>query len=324
MSRLLTVLLLAGCAGRFHRVEHAPTAPLQVSAILIAPVRLTGTEPLGWRRFELAQRQVSVALTDAPRLATFGPAQVQISRWSEPGWLGNSAVPVLTREGQSLDEALLLRTTAERRVMSASQEREDSAGLRKGGHASQEERWLVTLDVVHPASREVLFEFEGDVEVDPFAPQTAEDEFDPAAGLTRLVEAMTREALSAIHRFEREGLPPAPADGWKVALSPAFTAAQPDAREQQADALQTEVWLQARARFLTPGLDDAQAALLARSPPSLLVLAGPPGVARGERIVAIDDGPPLPEVLARRRLKGPVRVRVGSHGVEREQVVPAR
>lgn len=314
------MLLLTGCASGFSRTVHAPREPIRFASLVVAPVRITGTENPGWRRFELGQRQVSVALeTVGDRIAIYGPAQVRIARWDEPGWLGNTAVPVLTREAQNVDEALLIRSTAEQRQTSSSQEREDLQGARKGGLASQELVWLVTTELIHPSSRTVLLELHGSVTVDPFAPPKPEDEFDTAAAMTHLLEAMTREALTHATQWLKDG--PSVPQRARVLLSPAVTAAQHDANEAQKDALQAEVWMQARARFLNPAIDDAMAAQLSRTPESLLVV-DVEGLLPGERIVAIGDEPPLPEVLARKRLKGPVTVRAGKSGTERVVTLP--
>ena len=72
-------------------------------------------------------------------------------------------------------------------------------------------------------------------------------------------------------------------------------------------------------------LGHDQAAKLARTTQSLLVVAAPGGgsVQPGDLILNIDGQPPLPEVLARKRLTGvPVQVRVGRGGNERDAVIP--
>jgi hypothetical protein len=321
---LLGLLAMAGCAGGVRAVVHEPEGPLSVAALVVTPPRLLGTEPAGWRAFELGQRQVDVALRQAgERLAVFGPGEVRVSRWEEPGWLGNTAVPVLVREGVAAEQALLLRTVIERRDASSSQEREDQQGLAKGGVASAETQWLVSVELLHPSSRRVLGEFSGAVTIDPFAAPTGEEDFDPAPPMTRLLEQLTKEALRVARRWERAG-PTARDSGLTLALSPAIVAVQPDAARAQPDALQAEVWIQARARFLQPWLPEGEVVKLARTPPALLVVAAPGDapVQPGDLIIEVDGRPPLPEVLARRRLLGAVPVRVGRGGVEREALLP--
>ncbi|MGV3622827.1 MAG: hypothetical protein ACO1OB_18560 [Archangium sp.] len=325
MRGWVLLLLFTSCASGFTSTLHEPSTPITVSAVVIPPVRMLGAGEASWHRFELGQRQVDVALRlMGDRLAVVGPAQVQISRWDEPGWLGTNALPVLTRAGLPPSEALVLRATAEQRVTSGTMEREDSKGLAKGGRATHETTWLVTVELIHPGNREALAEFSGQVTVDPFAAPTGEEEFDPDWPMTRLLEKLTREALSAA----KEDLGDRPAvndSGLTLALSPAFTAAHPDASSAQTDALQAEVWMQARARFLSPWLDEGTAAKLARMPPVLFVYAAPGNASLrpGDMILSIDGQPPLPEVLARKRLTGvPVEVRVGRDGNERDEVIP--
>lgn len=326
-SRLLLWLCFAliGCSSGITKVIRPPKTPITVSAVVITPVRLTGAPAPGWRTFELAQRQIELGLKDCgDRLAFFGPAEVRISRWDEPGWLGNTAVPVLARAAVPVDQAVLIRSTIEQRVASSTQEREDSKGLARGGVATQETTWLVNVELLHPSSRAVIAELSGQVVIDPFAEPTGEEEFDAAPPMTRLLETLTREALGIARRWELER-PAVNDSGLTLALSPAITAAQPDSDAAQTDALQAEIWMQARARFLSPWLTDDQAARLARTAPSLVVMAAPgeSPLQPGDLILSIDGQPALPEVLARKRLTGvPVEVRVGRGGNERDAVIP--
>ncbi len=316
---------LIGCSGGITKVIRPPEKPITVGAVVITPVRITGTSAPGWRGFELAQRQIDLGLRDCgDRLAFFGPGEVRISRWEEPGWLGNTAVPLLTRAAVPVDQAVLLRTTIEQRLASSTQEREDDKGRAKGGVASQETTWLVNVELLHPSTREILAELNAQVTIDPFAQPTGEEEFDDAAPMTHLLEKLTKEALQIARRWELDR-PTTPDTGLTLALSPAITAAQSDAAAAQTDALQAEIWMQARARFLSPWLTDDQAAKLARTTQALLVVAAPGGgsVQPGDLILNIDGEPPLPEVLARKRLTGvPVVVRVGRGGNERDAVIP--
>lgn len=316
---------LSACSAGITKTIRPPETPLTVSAVVITPVRMTGTAAPGWRRFELAQRQVDLGLRDCgDRLAFFGPSEAQISRWEEPGWLGNTALPIVSKAAVPVDQALLIRTTAEQRIGSSTQEREDSKGLAKGGLATHETQWLVTLELLHPSSRTIIAELSGQVVIDPFAQPTGEEEFDEAAPMTHLVETLTREALRIARRWEIDR-PTAKDLGLTLALSPAITAAQPDAAAAQTDALQAEIWMQARARFLSPWLTDDQASKLARTVPSLFVVAAPgdASVQPGDLILSVDGQPALPQVLARKRLAGaPVEVRVGRAGNERDAVIP--
>ncbi|MFT3709028.1 MAG: hypothetical protein QM817_15380 [Archangium sp.] len=325
MRVLPLLVLVTGCASGITKNIKPPAEPISVRAIVITPVRITGEESPGWRRFELGQRQVDAALRDVgDRFAIFGPGEVQISRWEEPGWLGNTAVPVITRAAIPVDQAVLIRTVVERRVANSTQEREDSKGLAKGGVATQETTWLATVELLHPSSRAVLAEFTATVVIDPFAKPTGEEEFDPAPAMTHLLEEMTREAIRVARKWEAD-LPSVRDSRLTMALSPAITAAQPDAAAAQTDALQGEIWVQARARFLTPWLPEELLVKVARTSAGIYVIAAPgdSGVQAGDVIVSIDGSPALPEVLARKRLKGvPVEVKIGRGGKEQDAVIP--
>lgn len=317
------LVLLAGCSSGFQTVIHTPANPPHVSALVIPAVQLRGADASDWRAFELAQRQVSLVLRHAgDRLAVIGPAEVHLTRWEDQSWLGSNALPALKRAEWPSDEALLLRAKVEQRQANSTAAREDAKGSREKELHGAETRWLVTVELVHPATSTLLAELHGEVVEDPFAPPSGEEEFDPHWPMTKLLEKLTQEALDIAHRWEA---PRATAAELNVtfALAPAFTAAQPDAKTAQFDALQAEVWMQNRARFLTPWLDDAAAAKLARTPLSMMVMAAPGGapVQPGDLILSINGQPPLPEVLARAHLRGPVQIHVGRNGQERDEVL---
>lgn len=323
-ARLLLCSILAGCATGITRVVRPPEAPIAVKAIVVAPVRLTGMHAPAWRSFELAQRQVLEGLRICgDRLAFFGPGEVRLTRWDDDGWQGNTAVPLLGRMYVSADQALLLRSTAEHRVGTSAQRREDTSGKAKNV-LSQERSWMVAVELVHPSTRHILAELKAEAVVDQFAAPTEEGEFDPDPQLTRLLESLTAEVLHIARRWEA-GWPAAPDSELLLALSPALTAAQPDAAASQPDALSREIWLQARARFLSPWLKDDQAAKLAKAPLGLLVVSAPSGsaVQSGDLILSIEGQPALPEVYARTRLRGrPVPVRLGRNGNEWDGLLP--
>jgi len=317
----LVVVTLAGCRTGFTRTVHAPSQPLVVSTVVVYPVRLTGTAPLGWREFELGQRLVDVGLARyGGQLAFFGPSEFQVSNWKLAAWTASTVVPMVIRSGRKPDEAVIVRATAEKRVASSAMERRDKDDLAKGGVVTEEVTWVCEVELVRPSTGEVLAEYQGEVKVDPFTP-TGEEEFDPDAPMTHLLEKMTLDALKLAAKALPDGAPdvaPAPVT---LAMSPAVTAAQPDTGLQAMDALAAEVWVQNRARFLTPALPEAQLTTVARLPLGLLVLDAKDGtgVLPGDVIVRVDEAPPLPQVLARARLKGvpvPVTMKRGSSQVD--------
>lgn len=320
------VVVLAGCRSGVTRTLHPPKEPLVVSSIVVYPVRLTGTKPLSWREFELAQRLVDAGLrAHGGRLAFFGPSEFQVSKWAEASWRASTVVPQLIRQGFKPDEAVVLRTTAERRTSSSAMERRDASDLAKGGVVTEDVQWLAQVEVLRPSTGEVLAEFSAEVKVDPFAPPTGDEEFDPDVALTRLVEKLGLEALGWAAKALPDGAPDVDPPPLTLAMTPAITTAHLDSGVATMDALTAEVWVQNRARFLTPSLPEAVVMAVARQPLGLYVVEAKDGagVQAGDVILRVDKAPPLPQVLYRKRLRGvPVPVTVKRGGAQVDASIP--
>jgi hypothetical protein len=322
---LVLAVGLVGCQGGIARALKAPSTPLTVSTVVVYPVRLTGTPSPGWREFELGQRLVDVGLAShGGRLAFFGPSEFRVSRWEQPSWTASTVVPQLFRAGRRPDETLVLRATAEKRVATSAMERRDAKGLAEDGVVAEEVTWVCAVELVRPSTGEVLGEVTGQVTVDPFTP-TGEEEFDPDAPMTHLLERLTLEARRWSAKALPDDAPDVGAPGIRLAMSPAVTAAEADTGLTAMDALARKVWVQNRARFLTPTLSEAQLSTVSRLPLGLLVLDASKGagVEPGDVILRVDGEPPLPRVLYRKRLRGggvPVTVKRG--GVERDALIP--
>lgn len=324
----LALIALSACSG-VKRTLREPTGPLTVSAVVVYPVRLTGGDAPGWRAFELGQRLVETGLRErGDELAFFGPSEFQVTRWEDEGaWVATNVLPLLTRSGNPPDQAVVLRATAERRVASQVKETQDAKGRARGNAVTEETTWVCTVELLHPSTRVVLAELSAEVTVDPFAAPTGEEEFDPAAPMTHLLERLAKDALSvaAKYRVERAAVKEA---GLTLALTPAVTTVQPDTNLATMDALAGEIWVQNRARFLAPWLSDEQAAKAARMQPGLWVVGAASTdassrVEAGDLITRVDGDAPLPQVLARKRLAGvPVQVTVRRNGNETEALVP--
>jgi hypothetical protein len=319
------VLALGGCRSGFSRTFYEPASPLVVSTVVVYPVRLVGTRPTGWREFELGQRLVDVGLAAyGGRLAFFGPSEFQVSKWHEVSWTASTVVPQLVRAGRKPDEAVVLRASAEKRTASSAMERRDAHDMARGGIVTEEVTWACEVELLRPSTGEVLLVFAGHLTVDPFTP-TGEEEFDPDAPMTHLLEKMSLEAFAVAAGALPDGAPDLGALPITVAMSPAVTAAQPDTGLSSLDALAAEVWVQNRARFLTPKLPEDQVTTAARLPLGLLVLEANDGtpLRPGDVIIRVDDQPALPQVLARARLKGvPVPVTLKRGNAQVEAVLP--
>jgi hypothetical protein len=318
-------LLLLSCAPGITRNLHPPKEKLSIAAVVIYPPRITGEEVPSWRTYELGERLVTKAVAAlGERLVLFGPTEVKVLRWEDDAWVASDAIALLTHSGVAPHQALVLRPSAEKRVGSQLAEAHDAKGKKRGGWATEETTWVVRVELLHPSSGHELIEVQGQVTVDPFARPTGEEEFDPAPSMTHLVERLVVEGLTMVEPFVAPRTPPPPLEV-SFAQTPAGAAALPDPEVAKLDALGSELWIENRARFLTPTLSDRDAALVARSRSGLFVLDAPPtaAVKRGDVVIEVDGAAPLRQVLARKRLGfTPVPVRVQRGNLELDATVP--
>jgi hypothetical protein len=320
--------LLVGCSSSIRRQLREPPGALPIEAVVVYPVRITGTQTPDWRTWELNERLVGALVArGGDKLQLFGPAEFQVVRWEDEGaWVASNAVPLLVHSGVNPEKALVLRLNAERRVASQTQEARDAKGRARAGSATEETTWVCTAELLHPSTRLTLAEFSAQVTVDPFAEPTAEDEFDPAAAMTHLLEQLAKEALDVATKYTEPHQAP-PSMDVTFAESPAMTASFPDPLVAKLDPLQAELWMQGRAKFLSPWLDDAQVSKLVKLGPGLWVVGAPAsaGVQPGDLVVQVDGAAPQRQILARRRLAAtPVQVKVrrGGNGPEVDTTVP--
>jgi hypothetical protein len=299
------------CRAPYH-VQRAVPESLTASAALIYPFGFRWDEP-GWRAFELSQRLVDVALSEAgERALFFGPSEFKVYRPAEDNaWAASNAVPLLTPHGIRPDGALVLRPWAERRVESGQRELLDAQG-RTVGHSQVEETvYLGHVEVLHPSTQSVILELSGQARVDPFAERT-DDGADPAPELTRLMEGLVREALRMLEPHLRPPREPSPALA-SVALVP-WAAFDYVSVLAAMDPLDAELLRQQRLRFSNPAVELPVLDRLARlTAGGLYVLSAPPGakLGPGDVILALDGAPALPQSLARLRLAPvPVEARV--------------
>lgn len=320
---LLALICLGACQSTITRRVSEPATPLSVRGVVVYPVRLSGSAPAhGWRAFELGQRLVQVGLdAHGTELALFGPSEFAVSRWDDDSWRSSTAGPVVLREGLRLDEVLVLRAAAEQRVAEGSLARQRADGSEGGGLTTREETWLCDVWLLRPTTQETLAAFHSQLTVDPFA-RTGEEDYDADAALTHRLEAMARLAYARAATFRAPDARRAATLPLGLALTPAVTWAAGDT--PRGDALSAEVWLQGRARFLTPGLGDDEVVPLSRLPEGMLVTAAPAGagVEAHDVVLRVADGPALPQVLLRRRLAGPVQVVVRRAGRPLAVTVP--
>lgn len=318
-------LFLTGCASGIQRTLHTPNDPLTITGVVMYSPHVSGEALPAWRAYELGERLVTAAVAAfGERLAFFGPTEVNVVRWEDDAaWVGSNAVAVLLRSGIRPEQALVLRPAIEKRVTGQLRESSDPRG-RKRGWLTEETTWVARVEILHPSSGLELAELSGQVTVDPFAEPNGEEEFDPAPAMTHLLEQIVTEALSSVSSFFVHRPPPPPTQV-ALAQTPAQAASLPDPAVARLDPLAAELWLQNRARFLTPTLSEREILMVAKARPGLWVLVAPRGasVRRGDVVIEVDGEPPLRQVLARRRLQGtPVPVRIDRGTVEIDAVIP--
>lgn len=310
----LLALLLLSCSGPFHKVVKRPAAPLALTTVFVYPVQLKGSAEPAWRTFEVTQRLLDVGLREAgDALAFYGPSEFKVMRWEDEGaWVATTALPLLTHAGSRQDQGVVLRASAEKRVSSSVQEAVDAKGKPKGATSAEETVYLAKVDVVHPATREVLVEVSGQVATSPFDEPLGDEEFDPAPRFTRLLERLTREAVRELARHAAER-PVGEEHGLTLAVTPKTSVGWHDEGAPSAevevfrlDPLEAEVFLQNRARFLSPWLPEPLPMKLAKLPAGAYVVAAPGDgkLKPGDVVTEVDGQPGLPQVLARARFLG--------------------
>jgi hypothetical protein len=310
---LLVALGALACRGPAAvQLKRSVPGDLRASAVVVYPFGFRWEAP-PWRAVELSQRLVDVALAEAAEQALFfGPTEVRVYRpEANDAWTSSDAVAVLASYGVRPDAALVLRPRAERRVQAGQREMVDSRGQTVGQSTQEAVVYLGTVEVLHPATRQVVLEVSGEAPADPFA-EVTDDGADPAPELTTLMEALTREALRALSGTLKPPRAPAPPVATAVAWLPWETLAlEPELGGK--DVLDAELLRRQRLRFANPGLEPTLLDALAKQPTGLFVREAPPGskLSAGDLVLSLDGRPAPPQALARTRLAPvPVEARV--------------
>ena len=308
----LVALVALACRGPSLQVKHAVSAGLRVSAMVVYPVVFRWEAP-GWRAVEVSQRLVDIALAEAGDTALFfGPTEVRVYRPEEDDvWAGSNTVAVLAPYGVRPEGALVLRPRAERRIQVGQRELMDSRGHAVEQSVNEALVYVATVEVLHPASRQVLLEVSGQTPANPFA-EVTEDGADPTPELTGLLEALTREALKRLSGALQPPRAPAPPMATSVAWLPWETLELGPTLAGR-DLLDAEVLRRQRLRFANPGLAPGLLDALARQPGGLYVHEAPAGgkLAVGDLVLSLNGRPAPPQALARTRLTPlPVEARV--------------
>ncbi|WNZ59604.1 hypothetical protein QEG98_26610 [Myxococcus sp. MxC21-1] len=320
----MVAILAAACRSTPFQVRGAVPESLGASAVVVQPFDFQWAEP-DWRAVELSQRLVNVALAQTGDAALFfGPTELQVARPGEDGGHGltRAVVAALASYGVRPDGLMVLRPSAEKRIQSGERELIDTEGYSVGQSATEVVMYVGRVEVLHPATHEVVMEVFGEATVNPYADILDEDA-DPAPALTSLMEELTREALRGLSSHLKPPRAPSPALATSLAWAPwdvLDTAAwMPKDMTDLEAPLRTEAGQDPRSlrmqrlRFANPHADAALLETLARRPGGLYVRAAPEGakLSTGDLVLTLDGRPALPQTLARARLAlVPVEARV--------------
>ncbi|CAM4517968.1 MULTISPECIES: hypothetical protein [Myxococcus] len=321
---LMVAILAAACRSTPFQVRGAVPESLGASAVVVQPFGFQWAEP-DWRSVELSQRLVNVALAQTGDAALFfGPTELQVARPGEDGGNGltRAVVATLASYGVRPDGLMVLRPSAEKRIQSGERELIDTEGYTVGQSATEVVMYVGRVEVLHPATHEVVLEVFGEATVNPYA-DILDEGADPAPELTSLMEALTREALRGLSSHLKPPRAPSPALATSLAWAPwdvlDMAAWMPKDMTDLEAPLRTEAGQDPRSlrmqrlRFANPHADAALLETLARRPGGLYVRAAPEGakLSAGDLVLTLDGRPALPQTLARARLAlVPVEARV--------------
>ena len=304
LSALLASLLVALAAACSHgprlRVTAGPAlkAKLPVRLALVGPVALRWDEPSALLSFARAQ-DVAGALAAGGKLAVLGPGQLGAGPDGAAQELESADLSrVAMRRGLRLDELLVARAWAERRVASSAARLTDAQGKPVGAAAAAEVTLVAHVELFYPATHTLLVEVVTEGPGDPAAEHPA---LDAQPELGPLLAAATRRGLEELER----GLQlPAPLDlGLSLVPGPGpalsfstrgLRSLREEVRTQ--DELAQDLAVENALAVLAPGLGDDEARLLRRAQVSLLVRevsgrAEAAGLRPGDVITAADGRP---------------------------------
>ncbi|WP_228564840.1 hypothetical protein [Myxococcus sp. AB036A] len=321
---LMVAILAAACRSTPFQVRGAVPESLGASAVVVQPFDFQWAEP-DWRAVELSQRLVNVALAQTGDAALFfGPTELQVARPGEDSDKGltRAVVATLASYGVRPDGLMVLRPSAEKRTQSGERELIDTEGYTVGQSATEVVMYVGRVEVLHPATHEVVLEVFGEATVNPYA-DILDEGADPAPALTSLMEELTREALRGLSSHLKPPRAPSPALATSLAWAPwdvlDMAAWMPKDMTDLEAPLRTEAGQDPRSlrmqrlRFANPDADAALLETLARRPGGLYVRAAPEGakLSAGDLVLTLDGRPALPQTLARARLAlVPVEARV--------------
>ena len=280
---------LAGCSSVPVTTRAESDAPDRLAAAVLEPVRATGTGDVG----ALGDRLTSAALASVEGQAlVWGAGEVPVLHPERNDWTAVAAIPLLKVAHLRPEEAVLVRARLE--TAQASSQQEVRGGGSSAVGAAAELRWRATVEVLHPSSGRILVESTAEARVDPFASGAAADATLQAGAV------LERAATEALSHLTGHWSPPRESRG--PALETWVVVARPEGR--LSPGLDAEVQRLGRLQVANAGMDEAEAARLARLPAGVFIRQAPPGarLREGDLVVTIDGAPAGAASLGRARL----------------------
>jgi hypothetical protein len=283
----LLLTTLCGCATPFKTTLRPTPQPLAIRSIVVFPVKLIGRTETPGRIAELSHRVLLSAHTQSDAsFSFFAPWEFSVQQWDNDNpWVGCNALPLLTGRGQRPADGLVLRVSAEHRMGSSMNQAFDVKGRRKGESTDAQYSWTATAELVHPVTRTVVVEVTLETVSDPFATPPASAEFDSDFVLTELIEKVTQHALKQVEPFRE---PPTPIERSDLTLA---TTPRTLPLDDGIDAVQQELTLSTRSRYLNPTLPEKDAQTLIGRPAGVAVMQPVGKFQRGDVVTQIDGVP---------------------------------
>jgi hypothetical protein len=285
---LALVSAAAGCASAPVSTHASVDAALRVSAVVLEPVRGAAPDEAS----ALGSRLTAFALEAvAGQALVFSGAEVQLLHPDRHDWTANAAVPLLRAVAVRPEQAVVVQARVEKAEAQSQQEVRGASGSSVG--AAAELRWRATVEVFLPSTGALLVETTAEARMDAFARGGVEAaSLQPAA-------VLERAATEAFARLSSSWSPPREAKGpilltWTAVGVP---------EGQPAHGLEGEVRRLQLLQTANPGLDEEEAARLARLPAGVLVRASALGfrLRPGDLVLSIDGAPANAAALARCR-----------------------
>jgi hypothetical protein len=252
-----------GCAaGPVTTTQASVDSGLKVAAVVLEPVQATGMADTT----ALSQRLTAVTLQAVSGEAlVWAGTEIQVLHPERRDWSANSAVPLLRAADIPLEQALVVKARVDTGQASSQQEVQGAAGSAVG--AAAELHWRATVEILQPTTGRVLVETSALAHTDPFSGGGTD------AATTQPGAVLERAAAEALGQLHGAWSPPRPPRGpvlltWTVVPAP---------EGHLAHGLEAEVQRLALLQTANPGLDETEAARLARLPPGVLVREAPLG-----------------------------------------------